>query len=85
MPTYEYLCAANGRVVEVSHKMAEQIKTWGALCKRAEIAPGKTDPKSAVTKLMSAGFVNTRSGSDAACEMPTCGTGGCGSDLCGLQ
>jgi predicted nucleic acid-binding Zn ribbon protein len=31
MPTYDYLCPANGRVVEVSHKMAEQIATWGDL------------------------------------------------------
>lgn len=65
MPTYEYLCEANGRVVEVSHKMAEKVKTWGQLCKRAEIAPGKTDPKTPVKKLMSAGFVNTGSGSGA--------------------
>jgi len=85
MPTYEYLCEANGRVVEVSHKMAEKIKTWGELCQRAEIAPGKTDVKTPVTKLMSAGFVNTGSSNSAACEMPACGTSGCGSGLCGMQ
>ncbi len=85
MPTYEYLCEANGRVVEVSHKMAEKVKTWGDLCKRAELTPGKTNPKSLVTKLMSAGFVRSGSSSEPACEMPACGTGGCGSGMCGLQ
>ena len=89
MPTYEYHCESNGRVVEVNHKMAEKIKTWGALCKRAEVNPGKTDPKSPVTKLMSAGFVNTGSSgrSEAACEIPACGApiGGCGSGLCGMN
>ncbi|MGC3981318.1 MAG: hypothetical protein QM808_08675 [Steroidobacteraceae bacterium] len=86
MPTYEYLCEANGRVVEVSHKMAEKVKTWGELCKRAEIAAGKTDPKAKVIKLMSAGFVQTGStGAEAMCESPGCGAGPCGSGLCGLQ
>ena len=89
MPTYEYKCESNGRVVEVSHKMAEKMKTWGELCKRADINPGKTDLKSPVTKLMSAGFVNIGSSSagEAACEMPGCGApmGGCGSGMCGLN
>ena len=85
MPTYEYLCEANGRVVEVSHKMAEKVKTWGELCKRADIAPGKTNPKAPVTKLMSAGFVKAGSSSEPMCEMPACGTGGCGSGMCGMQ
>lgn len=88
MPTYEYQCEANGRVVEVSHKMAEKINTWGELCQRAEIHPGKTDTKSPVTKLMSAGFVNTggvSSSSNATCEMPACGSGLCGGGMCGLQ
>ena len=84
MPTYEYLCESNGRVVEVSHKMNEKLTTWGELCGRAEIAPGKTDPKSPVTKLMSAGFVSTGS-SGELCEAPGCGAGPCGSGMCGLQ
>lgn len=88
MPTYEYQCESNGRVVEVSHKMAEKIRTWGELCKRAEINPGKTDLKAPVTKLMSAGFVNTGSSSglnESACDMPDCGSGMCGGGMCGLQ
>jgi predicted nucleic acid-binding Zn ribbon protein len=86
MPTYEYLCEANGRVVEVSHKMAEKVNSWGELCKLAEIAPGKTHPNTPVTKLMSAGYVNTGSSSnDSVCEVPSCGAGPCGSGVCGMQ
>jgi hypothetical protein len=87
MPTYEYMCESNGRVIEVSHKMAEKLSTWGEVCQRAEINPGKTDPKTPVTKLMSAGFVNTggSTGSEAACEMPACGAGLCGGGMCGFD
>ncbi len=34
MPTYIYHCDANGASVEVVHRMAEDIKTWGELCER---------------------------------------------------
>ena len=86
MPTYEYLCEANGRVVEVSHKMADKVKSWGELCKLAEISPGKTHTTAPVTKLMSAGFVNTGSSQrEAVCEAPSCGVGPCGSGMCGMQ
>lgn len=89
MPFYEYLCEANGRVVEVSHKMNDRIKTWGELCQRADVSPGKTDPKAPVTKLMSAGFVSAGSSAPAcesgACGMGPCGIESCGSGMCGLQ
>lgn len=87
MPTYEYLCEANGRVVEVNHKLAEAVRNWGELCQRAEIPVGGTDPRAKVSKLMSASFVSTGNASamPAACEMPACGTGGCGSELCGIN
>ena len=39
MPTYDYHCPANGRVVEVSHKIAEKVATWGELCRKAGIDP----------------------------------------------
>ena len=32
MPTYDYLCAENGRVVAVFHGMSTRIATWGELC-----------------------------------------------------
>ena len=35
MPTYDYRCEANGRVVEVRHRMSERLTTWGELCKLA--------------------------------------------------
>ena len=85
MPTYEYRCEANGRLVEVSHKMAEKVRTWGELCERAGIAPGRTSPKAKVEKLISAGFIASGSNAPAAagaCEMPACGAGGCGSGMC---
>lgn len=87
MPTYEYLCESNGRVIEVNHKMAGAVKNWGELCRRADIPVGKTDPRTKVTKLMSASFVSAGGSSEsaAACEMPGCGAGGCGSGLCDLQ
>jgi predicted nucleic acid-binding Zn ribbon protein len=85
VPTYEYRCETNGRLVEVSHKMAEKLKTWGELCERAGIAPGRTHPKAKVEKLISAGFIASGGSAPAAagaCEMPACGAGGCGSGMC---
>jgi predicted nucleic acid-binding Zn ribbon protein len=35
MPTYDYHCPANGRVIEVSHKISDQVASWGELCRRA--------------------------------------------------
>lgn len=84
MPTYEYLCEANGRIVEVRHKMSEQLSTWGELCNLAGIAVGHTAPSAPVQKLMSASFVGTGSSASAsACEAPGCGSEGCGSGGCG--
>ena len=42
MPTYVYLCDANGAEVEVVHRMAEDIKNWGELCERAGRDPEDT-------------------------------------------
>lgn len=36
MPTYVYLCEANGAAVEVFHSMSVDLKTWGELCACAE-------------------------------------------------
>jgi predicted nucleic acid-binding Zn ribbon protein len=86
VPTYEYRCAANGAVVEVQHKMADHLGTWGELCERAGIARGRTAPSAPVEKLMSAGYVRTGSASSAAaCEAPECGSGVCGGGTCGLN
>ena len=87
MPTYEYQCASNGRVVEVRHKMDERVRNWGDLCERAGIAPGKTDPRAPVEKLISAGYIGSASAApgDVGCGAPVCGSGGCGGGFCGLQ
>jgi predicted nucleic acid-binding Zn ribbon protein len=87
VPTYEYRCEANGRLVEVRHKMAERLATWAELCERAGIAPGKTNPGAPVEKLISAGFINAGSStsiSEPACEAPSCGNGFCGTGACGM-
>lgn len=74
MPTYEYLCEANGRVIEVSHKMGERFSTWGELCERTQISPGATAANTPVTKLISGGYVNTGGSSASPCEsgLPCC-------------
>lgn len=87
MPTYEYLCEANGRVVEVQHKIADRIRTWGQLCDRAGIAAGRTNRRAPVTKLISAGFIGSDGSAAPPCEGGSgpCGGGGCGGGICGLQ
>lgn len=42
MPTYVYLCDANGAEVEVVHGMTQDLQTWGELCDLAECDPGET-------------------------------------------
>ena len=85
MPIYEYRCASNGRVVEVQHKMAEKLNTWGELCDRAGIEPGRTELAAPVEKLISAGFISTGAAAAQAtgCDAPACGMGACGSGMCG--
>ncbi len=81
MPTYEYRCEANGRVVEVTHRMAEHLSTWGELCERAGIARGRTAADAPVSKLMSASAVVSR-GNLGSTERP-CDTGmSCGGCAC---
>lgn len=89
MPTYEYLCEANGRVIEVQHKMADRLETWRELCERAGIATGGTDPEAPVTKLISAGFIGSghpeRACGASDCGSGSCVSGGCGGGPCALQ
>jgi len=86
MPTYEYRCEANGKIVEVRHKMSEKISTWGELCSRAGISVGQTNPSAPVQKLISASFVGTGSAaSTPACDAPGCGSGACGSGMCAFD
>jgi len=81
MPTYDYLCETNGRVVEVSHKMSEQLTTWGALCKRAGIDAGTTPKASAVARLITGGAV-IHSSNLGSTERPCDYGTSCGSCAC---
>ena len=57
MPTYDYVCESNGRVLEVKHRMSETISTWGELCERAGIGLGQTAANSPVQRLATGGQV----------------------------
>jgi hypothetical protein len=57
MPNYDYHCAANGRTLEVKHRMSETVATWGELCALAGIATEHTPLDSPVAKVLSATFV----------------------------
>jgi len=82
MPTYDYLCEANGRVVEVKHRMSETLSTWGELCARVGVDVGDTPPDSAVQRLATGGQIVKRGSlgeSAPPCASgPCCGGGGCG-------
>jgi hypothetical protein len=85
MPTYDYRCEANGRKVEVMHKMAEQVKTWGELCAKAGIEPGDTPSDTPVTRMATGGNL-VSSASLSSGEAPACSTGACcPGGMCGLN
>ena len=83
MATYDYYCEANGRTVEVSHRMSESIASWGELCERAHLDPGDTQPDTPVRRLITGGaFISSSSRGEA--EAP-CATGSCcPGGVCGL-
>jgi len=84
MPSYDYRCEANGRVVEVRHGMNERLATWGEVCEKAGIDPGETGAEAPVTRLISGGSI-VSSASLSNPEPPPCGSGGCGGGMCGLS
>ena len=85
MPSYDYRCATNGRVVEIRHHMNEAVSTWGELCARAGIDPGDTPVKAPVEKLITGGQVVRRSSLGDA-DAPACSSGPCcGGGMCGLD
>jgi hypothetical protein len=85
MPKYDYLCEANGRVVEVSHSMQERLSTWRELCSRAGLDPAGAPLDSPVKKLITGGNV-VRSSALKNPDLPPCQTGApcCGANSCGL-
>ncbi len=82
MPTYDYRCEANARIIEVRHGMNEIVRNWADLCARAGIEPGDTPGDAEVVRLITGGHIITHTGSGD--PMP-CGNGACGSGLCGLE
>ncbi|GAB6039537.1 FmdB family zinc ribbon protein [Endothiovibrio diazotrophicus] len=76
MPTYDYRCEANGRVVEVIHRMSEEMKSWGELCARAGIDPGDTPADSPVQRLATGGNV-VQASSLGGGNLPPCSSGSC--------
>jgi hypothetical protein len=85
MPTYDYRCETNSKVIEVNHRMSELISTWGELCERADIDPGDTPSNTPVNKLATGGNLVSRSSLGSGTE-PACDTGGCCSGgMCGLN
>ncbi|MCP4284841.1 MAG: zinc ribbon domain-containing protein [Gammaproteobacteria bacterium] len=82
MPTYDYFCEANGRKVEVSHKMSESIANWGELCKKSATELGETPAETPVKRLITGGAIVSSTGSG---NEPPCATGGgCPGGMCGL-
>lgn len=59
MPTYDYICPANGRVVEVSHRMSDSVSTWAELCERTGTELDSTPADSPVQKKICAPAVAT--------------------------
>lgn len=84
MPSYDYRCAANDRVVEVRHSVQEKLHTWGELCDRAGIEAGDTPADSPVDRLITGGGI-VSSGALSNPEPPSCGRGGCAGGVCGLN
>ncbi|HFD78927.1 MAG TPA: zinc ribbon domain-containing protein [Gammaproteobacteria bacterium] len=84
MPTYDYQCESNGRVVEVRHRMNETLSTWGELCEKAGIEPGDTPKDAPVQRLATGGqVVKSSSLGEAA---PACASGSCcAGGMCGLD
>ena len=91
MPSYDYLCQANQKIVEVRHRMNEQVSTWGELCHLADIEPGDTPLDAPVEKLITGGNVISSSSlknPEPACAGGTCGQAMpacCGGGACAME
>jgi len=87
MPTYDYRCEANDRVVEVMHRMNDQMNTWGELCTKAGIDPGETPEDTPVMRMATGGNVISGSALGSGVDpAPACSTGSCcPGGMCGLD
>jgi len=77
MPSYDYRCPANDRVLEVRHGMNDAVSTWGELCQRAGIELGDTPADAPVERIYMPGGVAAVGGGKTA-EAPSCGLHRCG-------
>lgn len=85
MPTYDYRCPANDRIIEVRHRMSDSISNWGELCAVTDIDPGNTPPDAPVEKLITGSQV-VRSSSLGDAAAPACSSGPCcGGGMCGFE
>jgi predicted nucleic acid-binding Zn ribbon protein len=82
MPSYDYRCPANGEIVEVEHKMADSVQTWGELCRRAGRPLGGTPANAKVERLITGGSVVRSAALGSRQERP-CDSGPCGAPVCG--
>lgn len=73
MPLYEYHCPDNGQVVEVRHRMAEKLETWGEVCEVAGRERGATPGGATVERILSAPVPTPSGGANAGFQ--GCGTG----------
>jgi hypothetical protein len=81
MPTYDYHCPVNDKIVEVKHRISESVNSWGELCQLAGIEVGDTPADAPVEKLITGGGIlkSNSMGSEPPCVSgPCCGGGGCG-------
>lgn len=87
MPTYDYRCETNGQVVEVIHRMSDNIHTWGELCERAQLEIGDTPADAPVQRMATGGnLISSGSLGSGMAPAPACGTGGCcPGGMCGLD
>lgn len=87
MPTYDYRCDANGRVLEVNHRMSESLSTWGELCRHAGIEPAGTPIDAPVHRLATGGnLVSSTNLGSGTTPAPACSTGACcPTSMCGLN
>ena len=76
MPTYDYRCSVNDRVVEVRHPMSHRVATWGELCELAGIEPGPIDTAAPVERLANGGNV-VRSHALKNARLPDCDPATC--------
>ena len=77
MPTYDYHCPDNGRIVSVWHSISRDLLTWGDLCAETGEAPGDTAIDAPIERLITGGQVITRNEAGSAAPMP-CGKHACG-------